>query len=249
MSTTGRGGSAAYQVLARDLRTAILQRRYADGTRLPTEAALAQQYGVSRQTVRRAFHDLVAEGMVTRAPGRGTFAAERDGRYLQQFGSIEDLMGMSADTTREILQPLRPGPHTEAAARLGLPDDTVHTLVVLRRHSGLPLCVTAVHLPPMIGARLEHVPELCDATSTSNATAVGLLDTHLQLSISDAEQSITAAAADAVAARRLDCTPGDPLLRIDRLYMTTDRTPVELAVSHFLPAHYTYRLNLRRTVH
>jgi DNA-binding GntR family transcriptional regulator len=53
---------AAYKMLARELRRAILERRYADGTRLPTEAELAAEHQVSWQTVRRAFQDLVADG-------------------------------------------------------------------------------------------------------------------------------------------------------------------------------------------
>ncbi|MEU4377666.1 GntR family transcriptional regulator [Pseudonocardia alni] len=244
MATTG----VAYRVLARDLRTAIFDGRYPDGTALPTEAVLARQYGVSRQTVRRAFHDLVAEGMVTRVRGRGTFAARRDGAYLQQFGSIEDLMGMAAGTTREILQPLHRRIDIDVAARLEIDGDAVFTFEVLRRHRGAPLCVTAVHLTPEVGVRLDGVPELCDPASTSNATAIGLLDKHLRLPIAEAEQSITAAAATAGTAGHLSCTPGDPLLRIDRLYRTTEHIPVELATSHFLPSQYSYRVKLRRTL-
>lgn len=48
--------------------------------------------------------DLVAEGMICRVPGRGTFPVPRDGRYLRQFGSVKDLMGLSLDTHG------RPGP-------------------------------------------------------------------------------------------------------------------------------------------
>src|ERR1044072_397460 len=108
---------AAYAMLARTLRGAILQGRYADGARLPPEAELATEYRVSRQTVRRAFHDLVAEGMVHRVPGRGTFATPRHGPYLRQFGSVEDLMGLSMDTTLEVLSPLRPQGDIRAASR------------------------------------------------------------------------------------------------------------------------------------
>ncbi|MFC4855206.1 GntR family transcriptional regulator [Actinophytocola glycyrrhizae] len=64
----------AYRQLARTLRNALVQGRYRDGVRLPTEAELADEYKVSRQTVRRAFHDLVADGLVHRVRGRGTFA-------------------------------------------------------------------------------------------------------------------------------------------------------------------------------
>jgi GntR family transcriptional regulator len=47
----------------------------APDTRLPTEAELAQQYGVSRVTVRRAIALLREQGKVVTVHGRGTYAA------------------------------------------------------------------------------------------------------------------------------------------------------------------------------
>ncbi len=46
------------------------------GAPVPSEAALMQQFGVSRMTVNRALRELTAEGMVTRVQGSGTFVAE-----------------------------------------------------------------------------------------------------------------------------------------------------------------------------
>jgi hypothetical protein len=36
------------------------------------------------------------------------------------------------------------------------------------------------------------------------------------------------------------------MLRVDRLYSDSEGRTVELAVSYFLPEHYTYRVTLRR---
>ncbi|HJP76076.1 MAG TPA: GntR family transcriptional regulator [Pseudonocardiaceae bacterium] len=238
---------AAYKVLARELRAAILQRRYADGSRLPTEAELAQEHHVSRQTVRRAFHDLVSEGMVHRVPGRGTFAAARDGQYLRQFGSVEDLMSLSRDTKLEILCPLRRQVNIEAAGRLRLTSDAVHTVVFRRLHHDEPFCHTTVYLHPDAGEALAGLPELTTAGARSEVTIIGLLDTRLPAPIAEAEQSITATAADETLAAALDCAPGVPVLRIDRLYLTEDGRAIELAISHFLPEQYSYRVKLRRS--
>jgi DNA-binding GntR family transcriptional regulator len=90
------------------------------------------------------------------------------------------------------------------------------------------------------------VPEVAAEGRTSEATIIGLLDTRLPSPIAEAEQSITAAAADEPLAAALGCRPGDPLLRVDRTYLTTDELPVELAISHFLPEQYSYRVRLRR---
>ncbi|MGH3631796.1 MAG: GntR family transcriptional regulator [Sciscionella sp.] len=232
--------------LARELRDAILRHDYPDGVRLPTEAELAKRHRVSRQTVRRAFQDLVAEGMVCRVPGRGTFAAPREEQYLRQFGSIDDLMGLSIDTSMQLLAPLRRRVELDAAGRLRLPADRVDTLAFLRLHEGNPFCVTTVYLPPAVGTLITGVPELTEPGERSSFTIIGLLDARLPEPIAAAEQSITVELADPDTARHLGCEPRHALLRIDRLYRTGTGEGVELAISHYLPEHYSYRVHLRR---
>jgi DNA-binding GntR family transcriptional regulator len=241
-----RRRESTYTVVAREVRTRILQGDYADGRRLPTEAELAERHGVSRQTVRRAFQDLVAEGMVYRVPGRGTFVTRRDGAYLRQFGSIDDLMGLSRDTRMEVTAPLRRLVDVTAASRLRLPDDVVHGITFRRSHDGVPFCVTTVSVPPAVGAVLASVPELTALGASTETTIIALLDARLPAPIAEADQSITVAAADPAGAAQLGCRTGDPLLRIDRLYADTAGRPVELAISHFLPELYSYRTKLRR---
>jgi GntR family transcriptional regulator len=243
--TEGRREST-YTVVAREVRNRILHGDYADGRRLPTEAELAERHGVSRQTVRRAFQDLVAEGMVYRVPGRGTFVTRRDGAYLRQFGSIDDLMGLSVDTRMDVTVPLRRLVDVAAASRLRLPGDVVHSLTFRRSHDGMPFCVTTVSVPPAVAAVLAAVPELAAFGGSSGTTIIALLDARLPAPIAEADQSITVASAEPATAAQLGCRPGDPLLRIDRLYSDTAGRPVELAISHFLPELYSYRTKLRR---
>jgi GntR family transcriptional regulator len=245
---TGSRKESTYTVVAREIRNRILHGDYADGRRLPTEAELADRHRVSRQTVRRAFQDLVAEGMVYRVPGRGTFATRRDGTYLRQFGSIDDLMALSVDTTMDVTVPLHRQVDVSAASRLRQPGDVVHSLAFRRSHEGTPFCLTTVHVPPAVGALLAAVPELTAAGSSSGTTIIALLDARLEASIAEADQSITVAPADPTMAEELGCAAGHPLLRIDRLYSDTAGRPVELAISHFLPELYSYRTRLRRSV-
>jgi GntR family transcriptional regulator len=241
-----RHRESTYAAVAREVRNGILRGHYADGRRLPTEAELAERHRVSRQTIRRAFQDLVAEGMVYRVPGRGTFVAQRDGRYLRQFGSIDDLMGLSVDTRMEVTAPLRRQVDVAAASRLRLTGDIVHTVTFRRLHDGTPFCLTTVHVPPAVGAVLATVPELTTAGASSETTIIAVLDARLAAPIAEADQSITVAAADPLVAAVLGCAAGDPVLRIDRLYSDTAGRPVELAISHFLPELYSYRTKLRR---
>ncbi len=245
----------AYQVLRQRLRDEIAAGAYPEGVRLPTESELAAEHGLSRQTVRRAFQDLVAEGVVYRVPGRGTYANRG---YLRQLGSIEDLMSLSEDTTMEVLQGLSRRVDVTAASRLRLEHDVVHTVVLRRLHDrraaaqrpgdndGIPFVVTTVHLPEAVAGLVADSPELADGAVGTN-TVIGILEPHLDHPIAEAAQSITVGPADELVATALGCPVGHAMLRVDRLYSDTTGTPVELSVSHFLPEQYTYRVTLRRS--
>src|SRR5690554_5830605 len=98
---------SAYRTISNQLRSAVASGLYADGVQLPTEAELAEQHRVSRQTVRRAMQELVSEGVVYRVAGRGTFATPRGQNYVRHIGSVEDLLGLSDDTDLQVVSPLR----------------------------------------------------------------------------------------------------------------------------------------------
>ena len=84
--------------------------------------------------------------------------------------------------------------------------------------------------------------------AVSAYTIIGLLEPHLRYPIAEAAQSITVAPSRRpMSPRRWACEPGHPMLRVDRLYSDSSGTPVELAVSQFLPEQYTYRVTLRRS--
>jgi GntR family transcriptional regulator len=237
----------AFRRLANDLRNQIHRGAFPADTSLPTEAELSLRYRVSRQTVRRAFHDLVAENLVFRVPGRGTFVTPPSGRYLRQFGSVEDLMALSADSQLCVLQPLTSAVDPTTAGRMRLPDDRVAIAGFLRLHQGEAFSHTTVYLPPWVRALLGEVPELLSAGAVSQVTVIGLLDDVLERPIRDAEQSITVADAPHEVAAALDLPTGTPVLRIDRMYFDSTGEPVELAISHFHPDRYSYRVRLRRS--
>jgi len=58
--------------------TKIKKGEWIAGDSVPSESALMHQFGVSRMTVNRALRELMAEGVVRRVQGSGTFVAEID---------------------------------------------------------------------------------------------------------------------------------------------------------------------------
>lgn len=75
-----------FQALAGDLRRGILAGTWAVGAKLPTEAQLAADTGLSLTTVRRAYEELESARLVVRRQGAGSFVAERQpGRRRSRF--------------------------------------------------------------------------------------------------------------------------------------------------------------------
>lgn len=67
------GGIAVWRRIADAIEAEIAAGNMAQGDKLPTEATLAQRFGVNRHTVRRALAALAADGVVESTRGSGTF--------------------------------------------------------------------------------------------------------------------------------------------------------------------------------
>ena len=74
--------------------TDIVQGRYAEGAKLPTETALARAFSVSRPVVREALARLRDDGLIQPRQGAGSFVLKRPASALLRFapiGSIADI--------------------------------------------------------------------------------------------------------------------------------------------------------------
>ncbi|MFE6484102.1 GntR family transcriptional regulator [Streptomyces sp. NPDC057757] len=74
-SVAGSPGTAPYEQIMADLMEQIRKGDLPAGTRLPSEAALVDKYGVSRGTVRRALRELETAGHVEARHGVGRFVS------------------------------------------------------------------------------------------------------------------------------------------------------------------------------
>jgi len=91
-----------YQQLEEYLRSQIDTGKLHPGDRIPGELELAESYGISRMTARRAIDAMVLDGTLFRQPGKGTFVAKRKVPYapasLLSFSTAIRALGLAIRT-------------------------------------------------------------------------------------------------------------------------------------------------------
>jgi GntR family transcriptional regulator len=75
----------AYQEVKQKITEDLVRGRYPMGQALPAEKDLSKELDVSIGTLRKAVDELVAEGIVVRRQGRGTYVAEHDLKRLLYY--------------------------------------------------------------------------------------------------------------------------------------------------------------------
>src|SRR5688500_7402195 len=86
--TTPDAVKPKHKQLFEELGRAIETGAFVPGQRLPTEAELMQQYGVSRTTVTRTLRDLEHRGVIWRRRGSGTFVKHIERTATAQLGLL-----------------------------------------------------------------------------------------------------------------------------------------------------------------
>lgn len=91
-----------YQQLQRALRQAIESRVLGPDDALPPERDLANEFRVSRITVRKAIDGLVSEGMLVRRQGSGTFVSARMEKNFSKLTSFSEDMRARGRTPHSV---------------------------------------------------------------------------------------------------------------------------------------------------
>jgi GntR family transcriptional regulator len=203
------------------------------GERLPSDAELSAEFGVSRMTARNAMARLADAGLVERIPGRGTFVApppsHRHADRLMAF--THEMQRRGRDPSSVLLARERRAATDAEAATLGLhAGDAVVVVRRVRRADAVPMAVeTAV----LIG-HTGDVVLVADLESGSLHEALTRAGLHLRRG----GATISAEAATAEDASLLGITEGDPLLVERRVITDASGHPIEATESRYPGARY-----------
>ncbi len=230
-----------YEQIKRLITRSLSEGEWQPGAMIPSEMALARRYQVSQGTVRKAINELVAENMLMRRQGKGTFVATHaDDGTTYRFLHLRNLAGEQEYPQSRFINFGRGKADVQIAKRLDLRSGSA--LVQMQRVltlSGKPVVYDDIRLPATLlkGISSAMVEEHVNAYK---GTLYSLYETQYQIRIISAQERIRATLADAQVAALLGVDAGAPLLCIERVAFTYKNQPVEWRMSYVNTDHHYY---------
>lgn len=129
---------------------------YFAGTRIPSERELAQVYGVSRITVKKAIEGLVEKGLLCRRQGKGTFVNELNSKKLDMskednvrdtgFTSLMEFLGGEVGNKVLFAQVIEDDRYIAEKLRIAS-GDSIFALGRVRYENEVPVMIQYVYVP------------------------------------------------------------------------------------------------------
>lgn len=230
-----------YQRLRDEMAEKITAGEWRPDQAIPTEAELTKIYGVAVGTIRKAVDVLVAEGLLERAQGRGTFVRRPsfDGSLFRFFRHLTSEGGRKVPEGRVLSRTVEPPPE-HVAAELGLTAKSkAIRLDRLRLIDGLVVLVEEIWLPKARFASLLNI-ELADFENL----LYPFYESRCGQVIASAKETLTVDSADAAVAKTLGIKEGKPVVVIERLALGFDRKPIEWRRSHGAADTFRYQIDI-----
>ncbi len=222
-----------------ELLARITDGRLGDGSRLPNERLLAEQFGVSRVTIRRALARLRDERLIQSVQGAGTFVASavlgETPNALTSFSRLAEARGLTAGA--QVLSVVgRPATIEEAEQLIAAPGVDVVAIDRIRTLDGIPVAISSSVVP------LACAPDL----TTLDWSIASVFDELARAGHAPtrAAYSVEAQAADEAAAQLLNMPAGQPVLVTRSTSFSSTGRVVELASMIYRGDRYRFRSTL-----
>jgi GntR family transcriptional regulator len=230
VSKKAEGFVPRYHQIEQALRTRVVELQAHEA--VTSEAALCEEFGVSRMTARAALQRLVADGLVYRRVGSGTFVAPpappRRADTLVRFSAEMRRRGRTP-SSRRVSAEVRDATSEEAAQLRLAAGDEVVVLSRLRLADGVPVAIEHSTFPAELRALLHA--DLDGGSLHEALVRLGRVPAR-------GHATLDAQLASAREARLLEVPAGAALLVERRLILDVDDRPMELTESRYVGQRY-----------
>lgn len=225
--------------------TEITEGSWKTGALIPAELDLAEEFGVSRATVRQALMALVQTGHLHRIQGRGTIVTEP---------KVEPLGALTSFTENMQAAGIVPARRTLIAEWRSPPDDVKINLAGGRSRAyyverlligdGTPLGLQRAWYPAWL---VQNEEEHFSKTSLDRHSLYEILQTRCGAVLDVAEETIDVLLPDADEARLLDVALDQPVMLIHRNTFDPAARLIESVELLYRSDRYRYRVTLSRS--
>ncbi|HEL2070811.1 TPA: GntR family transcriptional regulator [Streptococcus suis] len=218
-----------YNVIANDVRRKILDGIYKANDQLPFEKDLCEVYEVSKMTVKKALDILVAEGLIIKRRGAGTFVKDLSVEDMEKMVVGSQMIGTSAyyptrSVTSKVLHFEIIAASEKVSNKLNIPIGSfVYDIVRVRILDGSPLVMENTFMPVSVipGLRLKNVEE----------SIYEYIQDTLGMKIQSAHRNITVRKASDSEVTHLELEQGDPVGIVEQIGFLSNGTTFEYSIS------------------
>lgn len=223
------------------IKNRIADNTWKQGQIIPSENEMAEMFGVSPGTVKKAFGELCKEGALYRRQGKGTFVSKPDfSRSFFRFFryGLESNAESTIPSSRVLSSQVIAAP-TRVQETLNLQtEEKVIWIKRLRMIMDVPLIIEDLYLP-------EHFFRGFDSIDISQKLLYPIYDEKYGMPIIWADEFLKPRVADRTAAEALEIDPGDPLIFVERIAYTYGDRPVEFRSGFGRGDRFHYHIQIR----
>ncbi|MEX3978308.1 GntR family transcriptional regulator [Paraburkholderia sp. EG287A] len=230
-------GGTRYKEVKNGILAALSAKEWKGGEAIPSEKRLSERFGVSIGTLRKAIDELVADNILVRHQGLGTFVAQhqRD-RYFFRFFRVVRQDGEKSYPTVSLVSFTKAKATREVAAILGIePNARVFSFVNRLALHGETVMIDSITVAEERFAGLTEA-----ALRERPSTLYNFYQDAFHINVVGTEERLRVATANEVESELLEVAPGTPLLEVRRIAYSYHQEAVELRISHVNTARYEY---------
>lgn len=230
-------GTPLYEQIKHAMLSALAHGEWKQGDAIPPEKALAERFGVSIGTLRKAIDELAAENILVRHQGRGTYVAvhTRNPHFFKFFRIVRE-DGKKAYPTTQLMRFRRVRASALVREKLALAAGSyVFEFSNLLSLNGDVVMADELSLPENL------FPGMTERTLRERpSTLYSLYQDVFGVNVIATDERLRTCLASANHAQWLNVPEDSPLLQIRRVAYSYHRVPVEWRVSHVNTAAYEY---------
>ncbi|SAK84340.1 GntR family transcriptional regulator [Caballeronia temeraria] len=230
-------GGTRYKEVKEAMLAALGAQEWKGGEVIPSEKKLAERFGVSIGTLRKAIDELCAENILIRHQGLGTFVAQhRRDRHFFRFFRVARRDGDRTYPVVTLVNFRRAKSTPLVAARLGIDEGTrlfVFTNA-LALHDKI-VVVDTVMLPE------TKFPGLTESMLKSRPnTLYNFYQDAFGINVTGTDERLRVGRASELESRLLELDVGAPVLEVERVAYSLNQKPVEYRLTHINTDEYEY---------